>query len=50
MRGKIVSLARSLKIPITRIGEILAQEEGFHMISSDGEDYSPSRLGFEHFK
>lgn len=50
MRKKISSLARSLKIPITRIGEVLAQEEGFHMISIDGKDYSPSRLGFEHFK
>jgi thiamine-monophosphate kinase len=50
MRKKISSIARSLKIPITRIGEILAKEEGLHMISKDGEDYSPSRLGFEHFK
>jgi len=50
MREKIASLARSLKIPITRIGEILAKEEGLHMISKDGEDYSPSRLGFEHFR
>jgi thiamine-monophosphate kinase len=50
MRKKISSIARSLKIPITRIGEILAKEEGLHMIRKDGEDYSPSRLGFEHFK
>ncbi len=50
MREKIASLARSFKIPITRIGEILAKEEGLHMISKDGEDNSPSRLGFEHFK
>jgi thiamine monophosphate kinase len=50
MRKKISSLARSLKIPITRIGEILAKEEGLHMIRKDGEHYSPSRLGFEHFK
>jgi len=50
MREKIASLARSLKIPITRIGEILAKEEGLHMISKDGEDYSPSCLGFEHFR
>ena len=50
MREKISSLARSLKIPITRIGEILAKKEGLHMIRKDGEDYSPSRLGFEHFK
>ena len=50
MREKISSLSRSLKIPITRIGKILAKEEGLHMIREDGEDYSPSRLGFEHFK
>lgn len=50
MREKIASLARSLKVPITRIGEIIAKKEGLHLISKDGEDYSPSRLGFEHFK
>ena len=50
MREKIPSLARSLEVPITRIGEILAKKEGLHLISKDGEDYSPSRLGFEHFR
>jgi len=50
VREKIPALARSLKVPITRIGEILAKNEGLHLISKDGEDYSPSRLGFEHFK
>jgi thiamine-monophosphate kinase len=49
-RGQISTLARSLKIPITRIGNILPKKEGFHLIRRDGKDYSPSRLGFEHFK
>ena len=50
MRERIFSLARSLKIPITRVGEILPKKEGFHVIKKDGKDYSPSRLGFEHFR
>jgi len=50
MRKRISSLSRSLKIPITCIGEILPKKEGLHIIRKDGKDYSPSRLGFEHFK
>ena len=50
MRERIPPLARSLKIPITRIGEILSRKEGLYIIKKDGKDYSPSRLGFEHFK
>ena len=50
MRKRIASLARSLKIPITRIGEILPKKDGLRIINRDGKDYSPSRLGFEHFK
>jgi thiamine-monophosphate kinase len=50
MRKRISSLSRSLKIPITRIGEILPKKEGLHIIRKDGKHYSPSRLGFEHFK
>jgi len=50
LREKMTSLARSFKIPITRIGEILPKKEGFHIIRKDGKDYSPSHLGFEHFK
>ncbi len=50
MRRRISSLSQSLKIPITRIGEILPNREGFHIIRKDGKDYSPSRLGFEHFR
>jgi len=50
MRKRISSLARSLRIPITRIGEILPIKEGLRIIKEDGKDYSPSRLGFEHFK
>jgi len=49
-RGKISALARSSKISITRIGEILPQKEGFYIIKKDGKEYFPPRLGFEHFK
>jgi thiamine-monophosphate kinase len=49
-KKKISTLALSSKIPITWIGEILPQKEGFHIIRRDGKEYSPGRLGFEHFK
>jgi thiamine-monophosphate kinase len=50
MRKKILSLALSSKIPITHIGEILPQKKGFHIVGKDGKEYSPSLLGFEHFR
>jgi thiamine-monophosphate kinase len=50
MRERISSFTHSLKIPITRIGEILPQKEGLHLTKKNGKDYSPSHLGFEHFK
>jgi thiamine-monophosphate kinase len=50
MRERIPPLTHSLKIPITRIGEILPRKEGLYIIKKDGKDYSPSRLGFEHFR
>ncbi len=50
MRNRILSLADTHKIPITRVGEILHKEKGFHIVRKDGKDYSPSRLGFEHFR
>jgi thiamine-monophosphate kinase len=49
-KEKISTLALSSKIPITWIGEILPQKEGFHIIRRDGKEYSPGRLGFEHFR
>jgi thiamine-monophosphate kinase len=49
-RERISSIARSLSIPITRIGEILPIKEGLHIIKKNGRDDSPSRLGFEHFR
>ena len=49
-RKKISSFAPSLDVPITRIGEILPPKEGLQIIRRDGEKYSPTRLGFEHFK
>jgi thiamine-monophosphate kinase len=50
MRKRISSFTHSLRIPITRIGEILPQKAGFHIIKKNGKDYFPKRLGFEHFK
>jgi thiamine-monophosphate kinase len=49
-KKEISTLALSSKIPITWIGEILPQKEGFHIIRRDGKEYSPGRLGFEHFR
>jgi thiamine-monophosphate kinase len=50
MRKKISRLALSLKIPITQIGETVPKKNGLNLIKKDGKEYSPSRLGFEHFK
>jgi thiamine-monophosphate kinase len=49
-RDKISTLALSSKTPITCIGEVLTKKEGLRIIKKDGKEYSPSRLGFEHFK
>jgi thiamine-monophosphate kinase len=49
-RKKISSLALSLGTPITRIGEILPPKEGLQIIREDGKKYSPTHLGFDHFK
>ncbi|MGQ9645832.1 MAG: thiamine-phosphate kinase [Thermodesulfobacteriota bacterium] len=50
MREKVSDLARSSKIPITHIGKIVPKSEGLHVIGRDGQEYSPTRLGYEHFK
>jgi thiamine-monophosphate kinase len=50
LRKRISSFTRSLRIPITRIGEILPIKDGLDIIKKDRKDYFPSRLGFEHFK
>ncbi len=50
MRDKISSLALLHQIPITRIGEILPLRKGFRIVRRDGTEYSPSRLGFDHFR
>jgi len=49
-RKEISTLALSLKIGIARIGEILPRKKGLHIVRRDGREYSPTRLGFEHFK
>ncbi len=50
LRDRISSLSLSLKIPITRIGEILPKKEGFRIIRKDGREYLPNALGYNHFK
>ncbi len=49
-RATILSLAHSLNIPITRVGEILPKKEGVQLIGRGGEKISPNRTGFDHFK
>ncbi len=49
-RAGILSLARSLRIPVTCVGEILPQKEKLCIIRKDGKTYSPYRLGFDHFR
>ena len=50
METRILSLATSLGIPITRIGKIRSRKEGFRIIKNGGKEYPPDSLGFEHFK
>lgn len=50
MRQKILSLSDSFHLPITRVGEILRAEEGFHLIGKDGERIHSLQTGFDHFK
>ncbi|NWF93824.1 MAG: thiamine-phosphate kinase [Syntrophaceae bacterium] len=49
-RKEILTLSHSLRIPITRIGEIVHRKKGLRIVQRDGREYSPDRLGFEHFK
>ncbi len=48
-RGKISSLSRSLKIPITCVGKILPKAKTLTIVREDGKTYVPSRFGFDHF-
>jgi thiamine-monophosphate kinase len=49
-RAKVSSLARSLNIPLTRVGEVLRAKDGFHLIGKEGKDIELHRLGFDHFR
>jgi thiamine-monophosphate kinase len=49
-RGKLSSLSRSLKIPVTCIGRILPKANNLIVVRNDGTTYAPSRFGFDHFK
>jgi thiamine-monophosphate kinase len=50
MNERISSLSLSFKTPITHIGEILPPKEGLRIVKKNGREYSPSHLGFEHFR
>lgn len=50
MRRKILSLCHSFHLPITRVGEILRQEEGFQLVGEDGERIHCQQTGFDHFR
>ena len=50
LRKKILSLAITSRVPITRIGEILPKENGLCLVRKNGKEISPSSLGFDHFK
>lgn len=49
-RDRISSLSHSLKLPLTCIGEILPKKRRLLVARGDGKVYSPSSLGFDHFK
>jgi thiamine-monophosphate kinase len=49
-RDRISSLSRSLKLPLTCMGEILPKKKKLIVARGDGKIYSPSSLGFDHFK
>jgi thiamine-monophosphate kinase len=49
LRRKIISLGRSLKLPITCIGKIYPDKR-LWIARENGETYLPPRLGFDHFR
>jgi len=49
-RRRIISLARSIDHPITLVGQILPQKEGFHLVKKGGKKIPLNRLGYDHFK
>lgn len=49
-KGKILSLSRSIKIPITHVGKILPFKEGIQLVGIGGVKIPLNQLGFDHFK
>jgi thiamine-monophosphate kinase len=49
-RNRISSLSQPLRVPVTRIGEILPKKEGLGVVSASGSRCTPPRLGFDHFR
>ena len=49
-RNRVSSLSRPLRVPVTRIGEILPEKDGLVVVRAGGGRYTPSRLGFDHFR
>ena len=49
-RNRVSSLSKPLRVPITRIGKILPEKGGLVVVRAEGGRYTPSRLGFDHFR
>jgi thiamine-monophosphate kinase len=49
-RNRISSLSRTLRVPVSMIGKILPKKDGLVVVRTDGGRYTPSRLGFDHFR
>ena len=49
-RNRVSSLSKPLRVPITRIGKILPEKDGLVVVRAEGGRYTPSRLGFDHFR
>lgn len=45
----LASLAKSLSLPLTRVGVVTSADEGFLVIDSRGLPYRPRKTGFNHF-
>jgi thiamine-monophosphate kinase len=48
-RARILALAETLQLPLTRIGRVL-DGEGVHAMSADGAPWHASRTGYVHFR
>jgi thiamine-monophosphate kinase len=49
-RNRVSSLSKPLRVPVTRIGKILPEKDGLVVVRAGGGRYTPSRLGYDHFR